>query len=413
MGHEVVCFAPYVDKDGCFPDYPEMQEIKNLLPPPPIRLPFRHTICVLACCVLAPIVAPRFARFDVLFAANQPAPWIAYVLSKLLRKPYVIYLAQPFRLLHPRNIDLSHGLRIRDGDQSFVKFVCQIGRPFIDWADRMSVGSSSAVLTNGSNASRWIADIYGCLTINCPAGCHPTDTVSSSNSSRWKGCSLLGKSSIAKRFLLVTNRHAPHKRFVYALWALKRIRKEWPGVSLVISGQETAYTDQLKYLAGSLGLETSVHFVGLANEVDLRILCEEGAVYLYPVPEEDFGMGIVEAMSAGTPVVAWNNAGPTVIVQHGKTGYLVEPFDTDEFAGRILTLLRNRELNRALGESAHAVAKRSFSYDRHNRLILEVLASVARNGFRNLQKLPQFSDGELVLHFEPSQAEVESNPPRC
>ena len=62
MGHEVVCFAPYVDRDDCFPDYPEILEIKNLVPPPPSWLPFRHAICVLACCVLAPLLAPRFAR---------------------------------------------------------------------------------------------------------------------------------------------------------------------------------------------------------------------------------------------------------------------------------------------------------------------------------------------------------------
>ena len=58
---------------------------------------------------------------------------------------------------------------------------------------------------------------------------------------------------------------------------------------------------------------------------------ETASAYVYPSPEEDFGMGIVEAMGTGTPVVAWANGGPTVTVRDQETGFLIESYDTDQF----------------------------------------------------------------------------------
>ena len=165
LGHEVTCFAPYVDREGCFPDVPEMAEIKLLLPPPPSWLPLRHAIWVLLCCAFIPFLASRFRSFDVLFGANQPAPWFAFVLGKILKKPYVIYLAQPFRLLHPRRVDVENGLRIRDGDQRFVRLLTRRAGWLINRADRASVCKAHVILTNGQYVSDWLRGIYGVRTV--------------------------------------------------------------------------------------------------------------------------------------------------------------------------------------------------------------------------------------------------------
>ncbi len=365
LGHEVECFAPYVDRDHCFPDIPEMREIRTLLPPPPSWLPLRHAIWVLACCVLAPLFSPKFRTFDVLFAANQPSAWIVHVISRILKKRYVIYLAQPLRLLHPREIDKQLGLRIKDGDQNFVRWVVRIGKPLIDWADRRSVREAFEILANGSYVADWLRMVYGRSSIDCPAGCYPAHPDALSYSHRWVGRVEVNGTTVSKPFILLTNRHAPQKRFEFALWALKRMIKEMPEISLVITGQETHYTDQLRYLAQGLRLESSVHFVGLVNEADLSRLYGEAAVYVYPSPDEDFGMGIAEAMAAGTPVVAWRRGGPTVTVNPGKTGFLVTPYDTDEFAERLLMLAQNPELAARMGRAGNRRARALFTYERH------------------------------------------------
>jgi len=84
-------------------------------------------------------------------------------------------------------------------------------------------------------------------------------------------------------------------------------------------------------------------------------------------------MGIVEAMAAGTSVVAWKNGGPTVTVRNGQTGYLVEPYDTDRFAQRILDLATNPSLAERLGRAGHRRVKELFSYERHIRVLEESL----------------------------------------
>jgi len=388
LGHDVTCFSPYVDREVCFPGISEMREIRTLLPPPPRWLPFRHALWVILCCLAIPLMAGRFRSFDVFFAANQPAPWFAFVLGKLLGKPYVIYLAQPLRLLHPRRIDVEEGLRITDGDQRFVQFLTRIAGWLIDRADKISVRNAAIVLTNGEHVSRWIREVYGIQDEVCPAGCHPIDRAGLSLAGRWCGTVQVNGFRIPKPYVLLTNRHAPQKRFEYALWALKTIQGQAPDLSMVITGQETGYTKELRYLVDGLRLGDKVRFVGLVSEEALASLYKEAALYVYPAPEEDFGMGIVEAMAAGTPVVAWNNGGPKQTVLDGETGFLVAPNDVNRFAERMLALGTDRGLGERMGIAAHRRAVDLFGYAAHNAHLESTLvrAVAANEGRRDLRQ---------------------------
>ena len=377
LGHEVECFAPYVDRESCYPDYPEIKEVRALLPPPPSWLPMKDPLWVLLSCLLAPIMAPRFKSFDILLGANQPGPWFAFVLSRVLGKPYVIYLAQALRLLHQREVDMQNGIRIREGDHRFLMALKRIAGSFIGWADQASTRGAYIVLTNGEHVARWIQKVYGVDSQVCPAGCHPIPVGELDYAFRWKGGMRIGGKRIQKPFILLTNRHSPMKRFEYALWALKAILRVAPQVTLVITGQETEYTNQLRYLVRGMRIESSVHFVGLVPESDLARLYREAAVYVYPSPEEDFGMGIVEAMAAGTPVVAWRNGGPTVTVKDRETGFSVEPYDTDDFAHRLLQLATSPDLAEQMGRAGHRRARELFSYEQHNAKLERALRDAA------------------------------------
>jgi len=379
LGHEVACFAPYVDRQGCFPDVPEMAEIRSLLPPPPRWLPAFGPIWVALTCLLIPFMAWRFRKYDVLLGANQPGPWLTFVVSRMLHKPYVVYLAQALRVLHPREVDKQNGIRIREGDTRFIAALTRLGGWFIGWADRLSIRNAAVVLTNGDHVGDWIRRVYSVENRVCPAGCHPLPVERLEYGGRWHGEVQVNGWSVPKPYVLLTNRHSPSKRFEYALWALKEIRKATPNLSLVITGQETEYTDQLRYLASGLGLESSVHFVGLVCERDLASLYQQAAVYVYPSPEEDFGMGIVEAMGAGTPVVAWNNGGPTVTVRDGETGFLVEPYDTQAFAECLLRLGMDAVLSERMGRAGNNRARQMFSYELHNELVEAALVEAVRN----------------------------------
>ena len=132
LGHDVECFTTYVDRKDCYPDVPEMAKIHTLLPPPPQWLPMKDPFWVLLSCLFIPFLAWRFQSYDIFFGANQPGPWFAFVLSKILCKPYVIYLAQALRVLHPRIVDTENGVRIREGDTRFINALTKIAGWIID-----------------------------------------------------------------------------------------------------------------------------------------------------------------------------------------------------------------------------------------------------------------------------------------
>ena len=85
-------------------------------------------------------------------------------------------------------------------------------------------------------------------------------------------------------------------------------------------------------------------------------------------------MGVIESMARGVPVVAWNQAGPTVTVAPG-TGHLAEPLELADYAAGIEALLADPSANQATGERAVVWARR-FDWERHvdtlERAILEV-----------------------------------------
>jgi glycosyltransferase involved in cell wall biosynthesis len=132
----------------------------------------------------------------------------------------------------------------------------------------------------------------------------------------------------------------------------------------------------LKALVSELRLDDAVLFLGAISEDELQALYEGAAVYVYPAPEEDFGMGVIESMAKGVPVVAWNQAGPTVTVAPG-TGHLAEPLDVVDYARAISDLLADPSANQAAGQRAFAWARR-FDWERHIDILERSVLEVAR-----------------------------------
>jgi glycosyltransferase involved in cell wall biosynthesis len=252
---------------------------------------------------------------------------------------------------------------------------------FVAWADRRSVQEADQLLVNGNYIGDIIRKTYRRDAIDCPAGCH----VAASGfplpiESRFTGGLTINGYPIRRPYVLLTNRHYPQKRFDLAIRAMAEVRKRHPRAQLVIPGPATSHTASLKALVAELHLEDAVLFLGPITEEELQGLYEGAAVYVYPAPEEDFGMGVIESMAKGVPVVAWDQAGPTVTVAPG-TGHLAEPLDIDDYAAGIIGLLDSREENQVTGERAFEWARR-FDWERHidtlERAILEVARSHER-----------------------------------
>lgn len=163
-----------------------------------------------------------------------------------------------------------------------------------------------------------------------------------------------------RRFVtIVANMHHAMKDQATFLRAAQRVREAVPEAAFVLAG-EGKLMNGLRELAANLGLEREVFFIGRCAQVakllsvtDVCVLCSKGV--------EGFSNSIIEYMAAARPVVATDIGGAREAVVEGETGYIVKPEDTEALAARIISLLKEPERARHMGERGLEVVKRKFS----------------------------------------------------
>ena len=111
-----------------------------------------------------------------------------------------------------------------------------------------------------------------------------------------------------------------------------------------------------------------VTFLGFVRRPDLLDLYYQADVFAFaPIWNEGFGIPPVEAMAAGTPVVASRSGAIPEIVKDKKTGFLVNKNDPDALAERILTLLRDDNLREDMGRAGRSWVRENFIWEKSAR----------------------------------------------
>jgi N-acetyl-alpha-D-glucosaminyl L-malate synthase BshA len=100
------------------------------------------------------------------------------------------------------------------------------------------------------------------------------------------------------------------------------------------------------------------------NVVDIENYINAADCGLYASEKESFGMGVLETMSFGKPVVATSVGGVTEIVRDRKCGFLEKLGDVRSMARDVDRLAENPQLTAEMGEAARLRARREFSAER-------------------------------------------------
>lgn len=149
-------------------------------------------------------------------------------------------------------------------------------------------------------------------------------------------------------------------------------------VRLVVAGmvdvKSRDYEARLRGLAAGLPISFEI----APDDERLRELYATATALLFTARNEDFGMVLLEAMAAGTPVVAVDAGGPRSIVRHGVDGWLEEP-TPQAFADRAEEVLRaGRSLAPVRRAAREAAAERTW--ERHVARLDAVMAGLAGTG---------------------------------
>jgi glycosyltransferase involved in cell wall biosynthesis len=190
----------------------------------------------------------------------------------------------------------------------------------------------------------------------------------------------------SKRFIFV-GRLSPEKGIHILVEAFNKVVAREPEAELIIAGG--AYVppasfivdlssdpvvrdlrrfyafNYLEYLRNQAkAVENRVTFTGFIAHSELANLLRQADIFVQPsVWGEPFPLSVIEAMTAGLPVVASRAGGLPEAVVDGKTGLLVEPNNPTALADAMLQLLADKNEARQMGAVGAARAKRLFSWE--------------------------------------------------
>lgn len=143
-------------------------------------------------------------------------------------------------------------------------------------------------------------------------------------------------------------------------------------LKLVIVGGDSGTSEggsekaRLTQLAHTLGIGDSVVFVGPQPHDRTPLFYRAADAAVVCSYSESFGLSALEAQACGIPVVGTDVGGLRHIVRDGRSGYLVGSREPSDFAGRVKTLLADRDLLARFSDNAIDSAA-SFTWDRTGR----------------------------------------------
>lgn len=157
-------------------------------------------------------------------------------------------------------------------------------------------------------------------------------------------------SDLKNNLLLAVGRFEKEKDFHSLLIIFEKIVKNNKNWKLKIIG-EGSLERELKELTQNLKIEKNVIFEKWTKNIEDEY--RESSIYLMTSKFEGLPLVLLEAMSVGVPVIAYDcPTGPREIIKNGNNGYLIKNNDEEEFIEKLQILMYDSNIRNKMGENA-------------------------------------------------------------
>lgn len=207
---------------------------------------------------------------------------------------------------------------------------------------RLSAQRISFLAVSPYVARRWSMELGLSKSVDVIPNCMVESTVESP------------ESAVAQQFIEVSNA-SKLKNVRRLIEAFAIVRRAQPDVQLVLIGNGLDAEGKLAVWARHKGFHANVRFLGPQSREKVARLLHQSAVHVHSSLEESFGLTLIEAMSAGLPVIAGSTSGATSwVLDEGRCGVLVDMRNVDEMSTAMLSLISDQEQQQKLAEAGRA-----------------------------------------------------------
>jgi glycosyltransferase involved in cell wall biosynthesis len=155
--------------------------------------------------------------------------------------------------------------------------------------------------------------------------------------------------------------------------SMPAVVRSFPHAKFIISGK--GQSNEMKKLvahAQKLGVNDNIVFTGYYPDRKLPMLYQAADVFAFSTFYENLPFAVLEALSTGLPVVTTSVGGIPEMIDSGKNGFLVQPFNSRELSDRILYLLEHPAAASEMAFLARKVILERFDW----RLIVKKVLKV-------------------------------------
>jgi glycosyltransferase involved in cell wall biosynthesis len=177
--------------------------------------------------------------------------------------------------------------------------------------------------------------------------------------------------------LVSVSRLAPEKGFEFLSEVAHRlVAAKFPFHLLIVGGNRNPDVEaDIRRLFDDI--PSYVTFTGFLEGAALARAYASSDVFMHSSITETFGLVVLEAMASGIPVIARDEGGPSEIIEHDKSGYLVPPSEVDGFFNRVLEL-ENPQLRERMGKAGRDISCQA-TWEKINNRVAWQLADALSN----------------------------------